>query len=92
MDRNNLDYSLAWALVTPVVSVFLMGFLYGALYSGLYLAFVAWFAESNLGVWQPAPWDMDSFSNLVVIYLLLFILSCYYEFSRRASHKLLQDS
>ena len=92
MDRNNLDYSLAWALVTPVVSVFLMGFLYGALYSGLYLAFVAWFAGSNLGVWQPAPWDMDSFSNLVVIYLLLFILSCYYEFSRRASHKLLQDS
>ncbi len=49
MDRNNLDYSLAWALVTPVVSVFLMGFLYGALYSGLYLAFVAWFAGSNLG-------------------------------------------
>lgn len=92
MDRHNLDYSLAWAFVTPVVSVFLLGFLYGALYSGLYLAFVAWFAESNLGVWQPAPWDIDSFSNIFVIYLLLFILSCYYESSRRASHKLLQDS
>ncbi|WP_055463210.1 hypothetical protein [Marinomonas fungiae] len=48
--------------------------------------------EVTLERWQPAPWDMDSFSNLVVIYLLLFILSCYYEFSRRASHKLLQDS
>ncbi|MEC8484409.1 MAG: GGDEF domain-containing protein, partial [Pseudomonadota bacterium] len=57
-----------------------------------YLAFIAWFAENNLGVWQPAPWDIDSFSNTVVIYLLLFILSCYYEFSRRASHKLLQES
>lgn len=92
MDRNNLDYSLAWALVTPVVSVFLLGFLYGALYSGLYLAFVAWFAGRNLGVWQPAPWDIDSFSNLWAIYVLLFILSCYYEFSRRSAHKLLQES
>ncbi|MBJ7550532.1 GGDEF domain-containing protein [Marinomonas ostreistagni] len=92
LDRHNLDYSLAWAFVTPVLSVFLLGFLYGALYSVAYLVFIAWFAESNLGVWQPAPWDIDSFSNTVVIYLLLFILSCYYEFSRRASHKLLQES
>ena len=54
LDRHNLDYSLAWAFVTPVLSVFLLGFLYGALYSGAYLAFIAWFAENNLGVWQPA--------------------------------------
>lgn len=92
LDRNNLDYSMAWALIAPVLSVFLLGDLYGTLYSTAYLAAVLWFAWSNLGVWEPAPWDLDSFSNMVAIYLLLFMLSCYYEASRRAAQKLLQDS
>ena len=92
LDRHNLDYSLAWAFVTPLLSIFLLGYLYGTLYSFLYLAVVLWLAWSNLGVWQPAPWDVDSFANLTVIYLLLFMLSCYYEASRRSAQKLLQQS
>ncbi|TPE47931.1 GGDEF domain-containing protein [Maribrevibacterium harenarium] len=92
LDRHNLDYSLAWAFVTPLLSIFLLGYLYGTLYSMVYLAVVLWLAWSNLGVWQPAPWDMDSFANLTAIYLLLFMLSCYYEASRRSAQKLLQQS
>ncbi|MCE3026382.1 GGDEF domain-containing protein [Salinicola sp. DM10] len=92
VDRNNLDYSLAWAFVAPLISIFLLGYLYGTLYSLLYLAFVMWLSGSNLGVWQPAPWDRDSFANIIAIYLLLFMLSCYYEASRRYAHQLLQES
>ena len=87
---NNEGYSLAWAFVTPLLSVFLLGFLYGALYSALYLVVVASIAYSNLGQWQPAPWNMDSFITVLALYLLLFMLSCYYESSRRAAQTLLE--
>ena len=89
---HNEGYSLAWSLITPVLSVFLLGFLYGAIYSGLYLAIVASLSYSHLGIWQPAPWDMDSFITLTVIYLMLFMLACYYEASRRAAHELMESA
>lgn len=92
LDLKNEANSLAWALIAPVLSVFLLGFLYGSLYSFLYLIVIAWFAGSNLGTWQPAEWDFDSYITLIAIYILLFILSCYYEASRRAAQKLLEES
>lgn len=91
-DRGNLDYSLAWAFVCPILSVFLLGYVYGTLYSSVYLAIIAWFAWDNLEAWPLAPWDVGSFSNIVGIYLLLFILSCYYEASRRSAQRLLEKT
>lgn len=92
LERGNQKYSLAWVMVVPVMSIFLLGYLWGAVYSLVYLAIVAFLGKQGLLVWQPSPWDTGSFINVIAIYVLLFMFSCYFEASRRAAYKLLLQS
>ncbi|SBS34905.1 putative diguanylate cyclase AdrA [Marinomonas aquimarina] len=92
LSRVNANYSMAWAMIIPLMSVFLLGYLWGTVFSLGYLALVVWIARQGLETWQAAPWDVGSAVNVVAIYLLLFMLSCYFEASRRSAHKLLQAS
>lgn len=90
--RANAKYTMAWVMIIPLMSVFLLGYLWGSLFSLGYLGIVVWIGWQGLATWQAAPWEIGSVVNVVAIYLLLFMLSCYFEASRRSAHKLLQAS
>ena len=89
---GNKSDSLALALVSPVLSVFLLGFWRGGLFSLLYFAAFSWLCISHIGVWKPAPFHIVSYIQLSMIYGLLFIFVCFYELSRLKSHQLLKES
>jgi diguanylate cyclase (GGDEF)-like protein len=89
---GNKSDSLALALISPVLSVFLLGFWRGGLFSLLYFAAFSWLCISHIGVWKPAPFHIVSYIQLSMIYGLLFIFVCFYEFSRIKSHQLLKES
>ncbi|NVK74939.1 MAG: GGDEF domain-containing protein [Oceanospirillaceae bacterium] len=89
---GNRSDSLALALVCPVLSVFLLGFWRGGLFSLLYFVAFSWLCISHIGVWKPAPFHIISYIQLAMIYVLLFIFVCFYEFNRIKSHQLLKES
>lgn len=89
---GNKSDSLALALLSPVLSVFLLGFWRGSLFSLLYFAAFSWLCISHIGVWKPAPFHIVSYIQLSMIYGLLFVFACFYEFSRIRSHQLLKES
>lgn len=89
---GNKSSSLALALLSPVLSVFLLGFWRGGIFSLLYFAAFSWLCIHHIGIWKPAPFHFVSYIQLSMIYILLFVFACFYESSRIRSHQLLKAS
>lgn len=89
---GNRSYSLALSVIAPLLSVFLLGVRLGALFSVLYLAGFSWLCISYLGIWDDAPFTSVSILQMVMIYVIVFVLACCYESSGVASHRLLKES
>ncbi|MBM6550824.1 GGDEF domain-containing protein [Marinomonas ostreistagni] len=90
--RGNINYNFAWALISPLMSIFLLGYLWGSLYTLAYFLLVAWIGWQGLYSWSDSPWTTSALVNVMAIYLLLFMFSCYFESSRRAAQQQLQAS
>jgi signal transduction histidine kinase len=82
-DNGHKDYALAQAVFLPVMAIFLKGKRFGLLYSLLFISIILYIAFHGLNVWEPAPFTVTSFTNLISLYLVVIVMVYFFESSRK---------
>lgn len=90
-DVGHQEYALVYSLLLPVLAIFLLGFKRGSLVSLAYFILLFHLSLSNIGHWQPAVYGLNSFINVIALYISFFVLACYFELSRKNAFKLLSE-
>jgi len=89
---GNEEFSLVFAFLTPVMGMFLLGFRYGAILSIVYFAGVFYFCYTQMDTWQPEPFLPISLIHFSFVYLLLLIVSFFYDTSRQKAYLMMEES
>ena len=87
---KHYEYSLFWLATFPPFAYFLNGTKRGTLAVAMLFLPVFVMLVVNLGVWQPAPYELVSIYNISIAFIALAILVYFYEKSRHQAHVQLQ--
>lgn len=89
---GNEEFALVFAFLTPVMGVFLLGYLYGSILSIVYFSGVFYFCFTQMDIWQPEPFLPISLIHFSFIYVLLLMVSFFYDTSRRKAYQMMESS
>lgn len=89
---GNQELALVFAFLTPVMGVFLLGYLYGSILSIVYFSGVFYFCFTQMDTWQPEPFLPISLIHFSFIYVLLLMVSFFYDTSRRKAYQMMESS
>jgi diguanylate cyclase (GGDEF)-like protein len=89
---GNEEFALVFAFLTPVMGVFLLGYRYGSILSLMYFAGVFYFCFTQMDTWQPEPFLTISLIHFSFIYVLLLMVSFFYDTSRRKAYQMMEES
>lgn len=89
--KGNEHFVLYWAAVVPPVSFYLLGRRGGLWASGLFGVFLLGLLWWGLRVWGPAPFTVESVSNIIAAQVGLMVLAWQYERVRQRSVGALRD-
>lgn len=89
---GNEEFALIFAFLTPVMGVFLLGYRYGSMLSIVYFAGVFYFCFTQMDTWQPEPFLPISLIHFSFIYLILLMVSFFYDTSRRKAYQMMEES
>jgi diguanylate cyclase len=90
--NGNEEFALVFAFLTPVMGVFLLGYRYGSMLSVVYFASVFYFCFTQMDTWQPEPFLPISLIHFSFIYLILLMVSFFYDTSRRKAYQMMEES
>ncbi|WP_421847509.1 GGDEF domain-containing protein [Marinomonas sp.] len=89
---GNEELALVFAFLTPVMGVFLLGYRYGSILSLVYFAGVFYFCFTQMDTWKPEAFLPISLIHFSFIYLLLLIVSFFYDTSRRKAYQMMEEA
>lgn len=89
---GNEEFALVFAFLTPVMGVFLLGYRYGSILSLVYFSGVFYFCFTQMDTWQPEPFLPISLIHFSFIYVLLLMVSFFYDTSRRKAYQMMESS
>lgn len=86
------EFALAFAFLTPIVSIFVLGYRVGSVFSLLNFAIVAYICVTGMDYWLPVYFDDISFIHLSAVYFFLFLTAFFYDSGRRKTMAMLKES
>ena len=89
---GNEEFALVFAFLTPVMGVFLLGYRYGSILSLVYFSGVFYFCFTQMDTWKPEPFLPISLIHFSFIYLLLLMVSFFYDTSRRKAYQMMEEA
>lgn len=89
---GNEEFALAFAFFTPVMGAFLLGYRLGAILSLLNFAGIFYFCYTQMDSWQPAPFLSISLIHFSFVYLILLVVSFFYDSSRQKAYQMMEDT
>ena len=89
---GNQEFALIFAFLIPVMGIFLLGYRAGSILSIVYFAGVFYFCITQMHTWQPEPFLPISLIHFSFIYLLLLMVSFFYDTSRRKAYQMMEES
>lgn len=90
IDQNHKDYAFGYAVILPIVSIYLNGIRGGLIYSLVYFSILLPVTYFGIDTWAPAEFTSVSFTNLTVVFFIVILLITYYEKSRAEAFKALE--
>ena len=90
--QKHHDYALAQAVFLPTFAIFLKGKKFGLIYSFIFISIVLYIASTGIDTWEPAPFTITSFTNLLTTYLFIIIMVYYFESSRKEAFACIQNA
>lgn len=90
--NGNEEFALIFAFLTPVMGVFLLGYRYGSMLSVVYFVGVFYFCFTQMDTWQPESFLPISLIHFSFIYLILLMVSFFYDTSRRKAYQMMEES
>lgn len=88
---GNEEFALAFAFFTPVMGAFLLGYRVGSILSLINFAGIFYFCFTQMDTWQPAPFLPISLIHFTFVYLILLVVSFFYDSSRRKAYQMMED-
>lgn len=89
---GNQGYSLILSLITPVSAIYLLGTRNGSYLSLLNFLFLVIFSYTNLDVWTPAPFEIVSFTQIILIYLCIWLICAFFDSTREFEFNILSST
>ena len=89
---GNEEFALAFAFFTPVMGVFLLGYRFGSILSLINFAGIFYFCLTQMDTWQPAPFLPISLLHFTFVYLILLVVSFFYDSSRRKAYQMMEET
>ena len=89
---GNEEFALVFAFLTPVMGIFLLGYRWGAILSIINFAAIFYFCFTQMETWGPVPFDTASLIHFSVIYLVILIVSFFYDSSRRKAYQMMEEA
>ncbi|ETX12251.1 diguanylate cyclase [Marinomonas ushuaiensis DSM 15871] len=91
-DGGNEEFVLAFAFLTPVIGVFILGGRLGGILSVINFACVFYFCLTHMDTWEPAPFLSIDLIHFTTIYVLILVVSIFYDSSRRRSYEMMEEA
>lgn len=88
---GNEEFALAFAFFTPVMGAFLLGYRFGSILSLINFAGIFYFCFTQMDTWQPAPFLPISLIHFTFVYLILLVVSFFYDSSRRKAYQMMEE-
>ncbi len=89
---GNEEFALAFAFFTPVMGAFLLGYKFGSILSVINFVGIFYFCFTQMDTWQPAPFLPINLIHFSFVYIILLIVSFYYDSSRRKAYQMLAEA
>ncbi|BFM50043.1 GGDEF domain-containing protein [Marinomonas sp. THO17] len=90
--NGNEEFALIFAFLTPVMGIFLLGYRYGSILSIVYFVGLFYFCLTQMDSWRPEPFLPISLIHFSFIYVFLFMVSYFYDTSRRKAYQMMEES